>query len=73
MFLVGGGILVHGIGPLHHWIDAVTGGVASHSASGAILRLGISLLFDAAVGIVVGASVLAVVRGVLQLRHRHHR
>ena len=73
MFLVGGGILVHGIGALHHWIDALTGAVASHSGSGAIRRVVISLLFDGVVGIVAGASVFAVARGVLHLRHRGHR
>lgn len=53
MFLVGGGILVHGIGPLHHAIEHWTAGIAG----GAVL----SMLADAVVGIAVGALVLAVV------------
>jgi hypothetical protein len=57
MFLVGGGILVHGVPALHHWIDALAEG-----GSGA-LRLGIPLLSNAAVGIVAGGLALAVVKG----------
>jgi len=49
MFLVGGGILVHGIPALHAW------------AEGASLAL--SLLLDVVVGVVAGALVLAVARG----------
>lgn len=53
MFLVGGGILVHGVAPLHHWIEhlaAQAGGVAGTLAS---------VLADGAVGVVAGAIVLA--------------
>ena len=52
MFLVGGSILVHGIGALHHFIEpykAVTAGWA------------ITMLYDAVVGIVAGAIVLGAV------------
>ncbi len=55
MFLVGGGILTHGIAPLHHTIEAFAqrlGGVAQVLAP---------TLADALVGIVAGALVLAVV------------
>ncbi|MCW0425422.1 DUF808 domain-containing protein [Xanthomonas sacchari] len=60
MFLVGGGILVHSIGPLHHAIEGIapTGGLGS-----LVLALG-----NAVVGIVAGAVVLAVVLGVQTLR-----
>jgi predicted DNA repair protein MutK len=47
MFLVGGGILVHGIAPLHHWRE--TQGVL------------IGLLADGTVGIAAGALVLGIV------------
>lgn len=62
MFLVGGGILVHSIGPLHHAIEGIvpTGGLGS-----LVLALG-----NAVVGIVAGAVVLAVVLGVQKVRHR---
>ena len=55
MFLVGGGILVHGIGPLHHAIESF----AAVLGTGAAWL--VSLLADAVVGIVAGALVLAVV------------
>ena len=50
MFLVGGGILVHGIEPLRHWVETVAHGVPL-----------LPLLFDALTGIVAGALVLAAV------------
>ncbi|KAB7769084.1 DUF808 domain-containing protein [Xanthomonas sp. LMG 12461] len=60
MFLVGGGILVHSIGPLHHAIEGIapTGGLGS-----LVLALG-----NALVGIVAGAVVLAVVLGIKKVR-----
>jgi len=55
MFLVGGGILTHGIPAIHHWVEAVTAG-----QSGFMAGL-ISLGADAVTGILAGAAVLAVV------------
>ena len=55
MFLVGGGILSHGIAPLGQAIEAWTGGMG---ALGATL---LPLLADALVGLVAGALVLAAV------------
>ncbi|MHC2144943.1 DUF808 domain-containing protein [Pseudomonas sp. 210_17 TE3656] len=52
MFLVGGGILVHGVAPLHHAIEAFSDGRGG-ALTGALLNAG--------VGIVAGAVVLAVV------------
>lgn len=52
MFLVGGGILVHGVAPLHHAIEAFSEGRGG-ALTGALLNAGI--------GIVAGAAVLAVV------------
>jgi len=52
MFLVGGGILVHGVAPLHHAIETFSAG------RGGVLT---STLLNAGVGIVAGAAVLAVV------------
>ncbi len=51
MFLVGGGILVHGIAPAHHAIESL---VAAAGSAGWL----VSLLGDAAVGIFAGALVL---------------
>lgn len=59
MFLVGGGILVHAIPALHHFIEPYSGGFW-----GGLL----AMLFNAAVGIVTGALVLAVVELVKKLR-----
>jgi predicted DNA repair protein MutK len=55
MFLVGGGILVHGIAPLEHWIE-----VAVSGTSGVIAALG-QPLAGAVVGIVAGAVAVIVV------------
>ena len=53
MFLVGGGILVHGIGPLHHAVDSWS------QAAGGMGWL-VEPLVGGAAGIVAGAIVLAV-------------
>ena len=54
MFLVGGGILTHGIPVVHHWIESV-----SEGAGGAGFI--VPTLLNAVAGIVAGAAVLAVV------------
>lgn len=62
MFLVGGGILVHGISPLHHGIEhvihpwGVRGGLAS-------------ALFNGFFGIAAGAAVLLALKPFLQRQH----
>jgi predicted DNA repair protein MutK len=60
MFLVGGGIIVHGIPPLHHAIERLG---ETSAAFGWLF----TLLADAVVGIAVGALVLAVVSGAQRL------
>lgn len=55
MFMVGGGILAHGLPFLHHMIEAVT-----QDMSG-ILALLVSILLEAISGIIAGAIVLALV------------
>jgi uncharacterized protein len=47
MFLVGGGIILHGFVPLHHWVQGLPGGALT------------SLLADAAAGVAVGVVVVA--------------
>jgi predicted DNA repair protein MutK len=69
MFLVGGGILVHGVPPLHHWVDSLAQHVAALPAVGGALRLALPLLLDVAIGIVAGALVLAVVSGAQRVVH----
>lgn len=54
MFMVGGGILTHGVPVVHHWIETV-----SQSAGG--LAWLVPTLLNAVAGIIAGAVVLAVV------------
>ncbi|HAT1569338.1 TPA: DUF808 family protein [Kluyvera cryocrescens] len=65
MFLVGGGIVVHGVGPLHHAIE----GFAVQQASWIAMLL--PTLANLVLGFILGAVVLAVVNGVARLRQRH--
>jgi hypothetical protein len=65
MFLVGGGILTHGLPPLHHAIGHALGDRA------AVLQAAGPMLADAIVGVVAGAAVLAVVSLVRRLRRGH--
>lgn len=59
MFLVGGGILSHGLPPLHHGAEAVMQLLgASNGTTGRII---VSLLLDALIGIVAGAAVMLAV------------
>jgi predicted DNA repair protein MutK len=64
MFLVGGGILVHGIAPLHHAIKQLAEGRAWLVA--VVLENGANAL----VGVVAGALVLGAVMAVQKLRGR---
>jgi predicted DNA repair protein MutK len=61
MFLVGGGILTHGLAPLHHVIEALVQRVDALPWGGATLAALTPLLANAAVGIVAGALVLLAV------------
>ncbi len=64
MFLVGGGILVHGIPALHHGIQHLAELAHALPAAGTLLPL----LANGLVGVVAGALVLAAVTGVNRLR-----
>ncbi len=59
MFLVGGGILAHGIPGLHGWIDAIVRGSARPGLGGGLAGFGLPLAIDAVTGIVAGAIALA--------------
>ena len=69
MFLVGGGILVHGIAPLHHAIEGAGAAVAQGALGGLWQALTTNGLNGAA-GIVAGALVLGAVTVVQKLRKR---
>jgi uncharacterized protein len=60
MFLVGGSIVLHGIAPLHHFVEGVLKPLATHSA---VLSFFASTFIDLLVGVAVGAIVLAGVSG----------
>jgi uncharacterized protein len=64
MFLVGGGILLHGIPPLHHTFERLADGLAEVPAVGDTLRLLALIAFDATAGIIAGAVVLGIVTSV---------
>lgn len=52
MFLVGGGILTHGVPVVHHWIEGVSAGAGGGGFA-------VSMLLNGVAGIVAGAVVLA--------------
>lgn len=59
MFLVGGSIIIHGVPVLHHALEALELWGASNL--GGAGKLAVGLLFEALVGILVGAVCLAIV------------
>ena len=59
MFLVGGGILVHGLPGTHPVVEAVTHAISVLPAVGGVLSAITPLLLDGLAGIVAGALVLA--------------
>ena len=62
MFLVGGGILTHGIPPLHDTIEHLLAGV------GEVMHFLAPLLIDLVVGVIAGALTLVLVNTVKRLR-----
>jgi len=58
MFMVGGGILVHGVHAVQQWVDGLAHSIA---ASSALLTAVLPTLFNALIGIAAGAVVLLVV------------
>ncbi len=66
MFLVGGGILVHGLPFLHHGVDVWVASLAG-SGGGGLVQATLPLVLDAVAGVVTGALVLLAVAGGQQL------
>jgi predicted DNA repair protein MutK len=58
MFMVGGGILTHGIPAVQNYIHGVAHGAGAISGIGGILEAVLPILLDASAGILVGALVL---------------
>jgi len=67
MFMVGGGILVHGFHALDEWIDVLTNYIAAIPALGSALAVVTPTLASMLVGVVAGASVLLVVSTVQRI------
>jgi uncharacterized protein len=63
MFMVGGGILVHGIPLLHHAIELAAQAAGTVQTVGGVLKAIMPTLLDAVAGIAGGAITLALVRG----------
>ncbi len=68
MFLVGGGILAHGISPAHHLIEAVQQRLQQIEGVGGVLSVIAGMAADAVLGIMIGACVLIVVELVKRFR-----
>ncbi|WP_404685078.1 DUF808 family protein [Raoultella terrigena] len=62
MFLVGGGIVVHGITPLHHAVENLANGMSGFTAS--LLPTGVNLVL----GFIIGAVVVVGVKAISALR-----
>ncbi|MGH9255256.1 MAG: DUF808 domain-containing protein [Vicinamibacterales bacterium] len=61
MFLVGGGILTHGIPAVHHWIEDLAGRAGALPHVGSVLDATGGALANAVFGVVAGAIALAAV------------
>ena len=66
MFMVGGGILTHGVPPLHHWVEGVAQGSAQWLG---VVSAIVPTLLNAVAGIIAGAVVLAVVSAASKVWH----
>jgi hypothetical protein len=69
MFLVGGGILTHGMPGARHWIEGLAAAMAAVPAIGGALQWITPLFLDAVAGILSGALVLAVTSGARRALH----
>lgn len=70
MFLVGGGILVHGMPLLHHAVEALVHAVASLPGFGGLVEILAQMLGNAVVGMMAGALLLTLVTAIQRLRRR---
>jgi predicted DNA repair protein MutK len=61
MFLVGGGILMHGVPQAHAWLEAAEHAVSGVAAVGGALQAVMPMLFDGIGGVLAGALALALV------------
>lgn len=66
MFLVGGGIVVHGITPLHHSIEHFA------AEQGAVIAATLPTLANLVLGFIIGLIVVGLVKGISRLRGAAH-
>lgn len=76
MFMVGGGILTHGVPVLHHWIELSADTITHALALPDFIAGVVASVMDAIIGVVAGGVVLLLVtlvqRGVQRLRPKNH-
>tara|TARA_R110000764_G_scaffold218298_1_gene305653 strand:+ start:47398 stop:48312 length:915 start_codon:yes stop_codon:yes gene_type:complete len=70
MFMVGGGILTHGVGVLHHWIENSAELAGGLPFVGTVLGGLLPTLINAGLGIVAGFVILGVITLIGRLRQR---
>jgi predicted DNA repair protein MutK len=70
MFLVGGGILTHGVPWLHHGIEAAAAAAGAWPGVGTLLKASAPVLLDAATGVAAGALCLLAVALVRRIAGR---
>jgi len=68
MFLVGGGILVHGVPAIHHALDGITQGMSEMGRIAAITGNVTSMVLEGLVGLAIGTLILLAVLGIKRLR-----
>jgi predicted DNA repair protein MutK len=68
MFLVGGGILTHGIAILHHGIEGLAQGVEAFPAIGSLFAALTPMLLNALAGVIAGALVYAALAVIRRMR-----
>jgi hypothetical protein len=67
MFMVGGGILTHGVPAAHHLIEQLANSAASLPVIGAVLSVLTAPILSGIVGVLAGAVVLALVSGATRI------
>jgi predicted DNA repair protein MutK len=70
MFMVGGGILMHGVPALHHLVDSAAAAAGGVPGVGGALKVVTPALIDALAGLIAGAVALAAVTIVTRLFKR---
>ncbi len=68
MFIVGGGILVHGVAPIHHLFEHWAEAIAHVSTSVAWLSHLVPMLTNALFGLIAGTILVILISGVQKLR-----